>query len=180
MYVSRTRQVRIPPNGTRQALLLKSDSLISTKCKYMVPSGFTLRNRKFLRQYVPVQTPPPKRTVNDDLRHISRPLFQPTTTPPSLPSAASTPAAQLPAPATSGPMAQATPPCLSHKTPAPEPTSPPPPVPPSSDVPASPLPTTASPTTPVTSSPAGQSPPKKPPPAVRRLLDYNKKGLLEL
>ena len=33
MYVSRTRQVHIPPNGTRQALLLKSDSLISTMCE---------------------------------------------------------------------------------------------------------------------------------------------------
>ena len=144
----------------------------------------TLRNRKFLRQYVPVQTPPPKRTVDDELRHISRPLFQPTTTPPSLPSPASTPTAppraQLPAPATGGPMAQVTRPCPSYKTPAPEPSSPPPPVPPSSDVPASPLPITASPTTPVTSSPAGQPPPKKPPLAVRRLLDCNKKSLLEL
>ena len=139
-------------------------------------SRVTLRNRKFLWQYVPVQTPPPKRTVDDDLRHISRPLFQPTATPPSLPSRASTLAApprdQLPAPATGGPIAQATPPCPSYKTP--------PPVTPSSDVPASPLPTTASPTTAVTSSPGGQPPPKKPPLAVRRLLDYKKNGLLEL
>jgi len=144
----------------------------------------TLRNCKFLRQYVPVQTPPPKRTVDDDLRHISRPLFQPTTTLLSLPSLASTLAApprdQLPAPATGDPIAQATPPCTSHKTPAPEVASTPPPVTPSWDVPASPLPTTASPTTPVTSSPAGQPPPKKPPLAVRRLMDYHKKGLLEL
>ena len=144
----------------------------------------TLRNRKFLWQYVPVQTPPPKQTVDDDLRHISRPLFQPTATPPSLPSPASTLAApprdQLPAPATGGPIAQGTPPFPSHKTPAPEAASPPPPVTPTLDVPASPLPTTASPTTPVTSSPGGQPPPKKPPLAVRRLLNYNKKGLLEL
>ena len=27
----------------------------------------TLRNRKFLQQYIPVQTQPPKRTVDDDL-----------------------------------------------------------------------------------------------------------------
>ena len=33
MYVFRTRQVRIPPNGTRKTLLLKSDSLISTMCE---------------------------------------------------------------------------------------------------------------------------------------------------
>lgn len=47
----------------------------------------TLRYGNFLWKYVPVQTPPPKRTFNDDLRHISRPLFQPThTTLPAKPS----------------------------------------------------------------------------------------------
>ena len=150
----------------------------------MVPARLPYATASFCGNTSPMQTPPPKWTVDDDLRHISRPLFQPTTTPPPLPSPASTLAAppcdQLPAPATGGPIAQAPPPCPSHQTPAPEAASPPPSVTPSSDVPASPLPTIASPTTPVTSSPAGQPPPKKPPLAVRRLMDYNKKGLLEL
>ena len=37
----------------------------------------TLCNHKFLRQYVPVQTQPPRHTIDDDLWHITKPLSKP-------------------------------------------------------------------------------------------------------
>ena len=53
----------------------------------------TLRNRKFLRRYVPVQAPQPRRTIYDDLRHITQlpakpvasPTLRPTTCLPTTP-----------------------------------------------------------------------------------------------
>ena len=33
----------------------------------------TVRNRKFLRQYIPVHSPPPRRTIMDDLPYAARP-----------------------------------------------------------------------------------------------------------
>ena len=53
----------------------------------------TLRNRKFLRGYVPVQAPQPRRTIHDDFRQITKlpvkpatsPTLQPTTCTPTTP-----------------------------------------------------------------------------------------------
>ena len=59
----------------------------------------TLYNRKFLRRYVPVQAPQPRRTIHDDFRQITKllakpaasPTLQPTCTPTTLASDQPTP-----------------------------------------------------------------------------------------
>ena len=39
----------------------------------------TLRNRKFLRKYTPLQIQPPRQTIDDDLQNIPKPLIKPKT-----------------------------------------------------------------------------------------------------
>ena len=57
----------------------------------------TTRNRKFLKKYIPVQTRPPRHTINDDLRHLN--LLTPKQGKPPSPNP---PLAELPPPPPSG------------------------------------------------------------------------------
>lgn len=113
----------------------------------------TLRNRKFLRRYVPVQAVPPCRQLCDDTQHLKRP--SPSTTPikPRNPSP---------------PKYTETPPTGQTNSNHAQPTDAPPSV-------TSPTEPPMLPEQPVSPQPA----PKKVPLALRRLADFNKKGLLE-
>ena len=153
----------------------------------------TTRNRKFLRKYIPVQSTPPRRTLDEDLRHLATLPPRPTT-----PTSSSPSLLELQPPSSEQP--QGHPP---HAVIVPEHTSPsqqrcaPSPPPPIHNTPSSHTATPlvpASPSTPpipdtppfpnmdllVPSGP-GTPParPKKPALALRRLQDYNAKGLLE-
>ena len=131
----------------------------------------TLRNRKFLRKYVPVQARPPPRLLSDDLRPAGTTVKATPSTPrPPTPTKQPTNAAEPPNPA-----------ALSHKSrdlcdaPQPPGTEPQPAATPGLPAPVLPE---ASPAT----GPAEKNVPaeKKVPLALRRLRDYNKKGKLEL
>ena len=126
----------------------------------------TLRNRKFLRQYIPVHKPPPRLTITDDLHFTAK----------STPDAAPTGRTYQsdPKPGT-GPS--------NDKPTSPSPEQPTP------DTGES-MPTATQPNNDPPSTPAGPAPPrippeppaatqKKPPLALRRLMDFNSPGLKE-
>ena len=126
----------------------------------------TLRNRKFLRKYIPVHLPIPRRTIHEDLRCVPQPsstsldtqLYQPIESPQcQLP---------LPVPDTSTESTQ----------PLPTQTS----VPDSPSQTPSPASQTASPAeSPEPRVTTSLTKPPKVPMALRRLATYNKKGLKE-
>ena len=146
----------------------------------------TTRNRKFLKKYIPVQTRPPRHTINDDLRHLN--LLTPK---PGKPPSPNPPLAELPPPPPSGkPLScpDLTSPSQEGCAPPPPPTHTTPPHPtatPSVLASPGPPPSCQSPSlTPVdapvpATSGTPQAQPKKPALALRRLQDYNAKGLLE-
>jgi hypothetical protein len=131
----------------------------------------TMRNRKFLRQYVPVGILPPRHTIMDDLRHVTTPSADTPTLPnpqPMLP--------EQPQPNHNGEKPRNPP---NHIPPPSIPTN------------VNPPPITAPNVVPIT---LGTPPPtadqqatdnqvpsrnKKPPLALRRLLGHNRKGLKE-
>lgn len=119
----------------------------------------TLRNRKFLRKYEPVQKRHPPTTISQDLQRLLQSRYRPT------------PTITLHVPPTDTPIVQpgSTPNTPPHEEPAP------------SQDPNVHQDTPASPPPPSTIAP--QQPPshktKKPPLALRRLQDYNSKGLSE-
>ena len=131
----------------------------------------SLRNRKFLRQYLPVHKPPPRLTITDDL---------PFTAP-------STPSTSPPNAATTGRT------CQSEPNTEPDPSNNKPTLP----HPEQPTPATRAPTPTVTEPQINPPPPpactdtptipteppapiqKKPPLALRRLMDFNSPGLTE-
>ena len=140
----------------------------------------TIRNRKFLRQYTPVGTLPPRNTIMDDLR-----LTTPSTSDTPVPSTSDTPTPHHPLP-----------PPMSHPLPSynntearlvPAPTPPPavspavtpPPIPPLDVVP--PIPPSPPMVDQHTADIPKPFPPskKKPPLALRRLMAHNKQGLKE-
>ena len=119
----------------------------------------TLRNRKFLRQFTPVQKQPPRHTIDADIRLTAKPTTPENTT-------TCHPPAPNPHPDTT--TDETIPPCGTStpliNTPTENQTQPP------------------AAATPEPSQPpiiATKTPVKKPPLALRRLLDHNKKGLLE-
>ena len=123
----------------------------------------TVRNRKYLRKYDPVQRQPPRRSILNDLiyrpdtQHTTPPLSEPSPTP----NQSSYPVGtdDTPTPTTPGSMI----------SPAPSPLSSPP----------SPPPTQPSPSSMQPSIPMSDLTPAKIPLALRRLQDFNKKGLKE-
>ena len=146
----------------------------------------TIRNRKFLMKYIPVQQPPPLRTITEDLRNLFKPPCHYNTKTASSPSRAHTlesPDYQQPTPPPSVVTNQADPysmPDHDLESSAPNYLNCP-----NTTITIQPKPakispqatTPLKPTTPITQIPPTTS--KKPPLAIRRLLDYNKKGLLE-
>ena len=104
----------------------------------------TVRNRKFLRKFVPVHLPTPRLSITDDLRYrkTSADMDKPTTTPPH----------------------------LEDRAPPPDPSNP-------LNLPDAP-PTDGSETT-LHVTPPSPSPPPRPPLALRRLMDFNNRGLKE-
>ena len=122
----------------------------------------TLRNRKFLRKYLPVQQQQPRRAIAEDLQHVPKPPSKPITTSNPTPHTAPT-RAPSPLPANHDPPTPHyrgnEPLDLNHPTPH-------------TGAPPEPIPNATQPPTPPK--------PKKPPLALRRLQDYNKKGNLEI
>ena len=128
----------------------------------------TLRNRRFLRKYVPVQPQPARRTITDDFRYLPTPRSQPRETP-----------TQSPNPSPAAAHAEPTPPMLEppDATPCrPRPTPMARPAPDPIVSPSNPRATASQPppTTPAPS--ASATPVKKPPLALRRLADHNMRG----
>ena len=145
----------------------------------------TTRNRKFLRKYFPVQTTPPHLTIDDDLRHLAMlPHRQPKPT-----ASTPAPAEMSPQPSPAKPLPEPTPAAMTpdHHSPGLKPNAPLLPLSHQSPtgIPLAP----ATPRTHVSSPPADPPAPssplkpperlKKPPLALRRLQDFNSKGLLE-
>ena len=126
----------------------------------------TVRNRKFLQQYIPVHSPPPRRTIMDDLPYAARPPRKNITKSPPPPKPVigdghpDDPNSCNPTPDKEQPDTDTGVPSPTTIQPAVSPPSPP------VDQPPSPVqPATAT--------------PKKPPPALRRLAAYNKPDLKE-
>lgn len=140
----------------------------------------SIRNRKFLRKYIPVQERLPRRTIDDDLRYIPRLPSPCNPVTPLLPASTGGPPAK-PSP---GPIAPEPPtPGATHFHPTQDSTQLPPTltIQPSADLPPeSPAAPPISPAAPPTTPPATEPQTKKLPLALRRLMDHNKKGLLEL
>ena len=128
----------------------------------------TLRNRRFLRKYVPVQPQPARRTIADDFRYLPTPRSQPRETPTQSPNPSPAAAHAEPTPPMLEPP-DATP-CRSRPTPMARP-APDPIVSPSNPraTAGQPPPTTPAPS-------ASATPVKKPPLALRRLADHNMRG----
>lgn len=133
----------------------------------------TLRNRKFLRKYDPVQLPPARRNITDDLRYLPTPHLRPRPQPCEAPT-------QSPSPSPAMAHADSTPPMLElpdatlHR---PEPTTVVHPAPAPIVGPSSPRATRRHPQA-TTPAPPGSatSPGKKLPLALRRLADHNMRG----
>ena len=115
----------------------------------------TLRNRKFLHRFIPVQKQLPRRTIVMDIR-----CFAKTATPGNMRTN------HLPVPT---PYPETMTEQVAQNPPAST-------IPPTTD---NQLPPVKTPEPTLTPTSATQTPVKKPPLAIRRLLDYNKKGLLE-
>ena len=125
----------------------------------------TLRNRKFLRKYIPVHPPPPRRSIALDLPLLSKtPQFRGSPTPKMTPPPPVADPTSTFQPTNQPPAIPTTPPPTTSPTPnSPEPTEHPTPTPSPSN------------TTLERSSPK----PKPLPLALRRLQDFNNKGLRE-
>ena len=145
----------------------------------------TLCNHKFLRKYIPIQTQPPRRAIDDDLRHIIKPLLQPNTTITPLPRPtcmlAPPPSDQPPAASPSRPAPTGMGPIAPDLTPgsSPQRSTPNTPHHLALEAQSPPAPVIQPPAVAASPPPTPQPPPKKPPLAMRRLMDYNKKGTLE-
>ena len=150
----------------------------------------TTHNRKFLRQYLPVQTTPPRLTIDDDLRHLAMLPHRPLKQTNSNPAQAELPPQPSPAKPLTGPTPAVMTP--DHTSPSPKPCVPQ--LPPSNQTPSPPTGNSLAPALPRThdtlssppadpsvplSPPKPPERPKKPPLALRRLQDFNSKGLLE-
>ena len=145
----------------------------------------TTRNRKFLRKYFPVQTTPPHLTIDDDLRHLAMLSHRQPEPPVSTPA----PAEMSPQPSPAKPLPEPTPAAMTpdHHSPGLKPIAPllplshqPPP-----GIPLAPATPRTHVSSPQADPPAPSSPlkpperPKKLSLALRRLQDFNSKGLLE-
>ena len=145
----------------------------------------TTRNRKFLRKYLPIRTTPPHLTIDDDLRHLAMLPHRPPK--PITPAQARMPPQPSPAQPLTGPTPAAVTP--DHHSPSPKPNAPQIQLSNQTPSPSPEHPSTATPRTHASSPQADplapSSPPKpperpkKPPLALRRLRDFNSKGLLE-
>jgi hypothetical protein len=129
----------------------------------------TLRNRKFLRKYVPVQPQLARHTVADDFRYLPNPPLRPRPQPREAPTLSASPSPAMahaePTPGTTPYRPQPTP--VARPAPAPivclsNPRATASQPPPTSPVPA-----------------ASATPVKKPPLALRRLADHNRRGNTE-
>ena len=140
----------------------------------------TVRNRKFLRRYTPVQRQQPRRVISDDLPLLYKPR---SATPHELaPPPRMQPPSSTPDQATPASKTLITP----APTPRPNPNKPSPDSPPLGTEPGpAQIPQPADPpgrantATPAASAPTPEAGQKKTPLALRRLMDYNQPGLLE-
>ncbi len=155
---------RLPPLVIGNHVILRNQTGVIIEVlqfdQYCVPvngSGrITLRNRKFLRKYFPVHQPPPRQTVEIELSLLSKP---------SPPHSNSTPE-KVPPPLPPDTNPIPTPKGINQPDAAP-------PTPPAT-------PTTLNQPVPTAQNPAPPTPKiKRPPLALRRLKDFNNKGLLE-
>lgn len=147
----------------------------------------TTRNRKFLRKYLPVRTTPPHLTIDDDLRHLAMLPHRPPKPIAPTPAQAGMPPQPSPAQPLTGPTPAAVTP--DHHSPSPKPNAPQIQLSNQTPSPSPEHPSTATPRThasspqadPLAPSSPSKPPerPKKPPLALRRLRDFNSKGLLE-
>ena len=197
-YVFKARQVHIPTSATRQVSSLRSANLTNMSLCVNGSSRIPLRNRKFLRRYVPIQAPKPQHTIHDNFSQITEPpqtccLTHPVAnnlhanysgihsatsrTPLAIGPTSTVPTAAAPAhPSSSYPeSAVSTAPC-----PIPEPPPPEAVVEPQQTI-TNPPPTPVSPSASTPPTPKFQYPMSKTAVALRILMDYNKtkKGLKE-
>ena len=161
MSASKIRQATTLPSGTRLAWLLKSGSSINMSFKVDGSGRITIRNRKFLRQYVPVVMTPARHTIDDDLHSL------PKTSTPNPSNTQTDSDINLPPPPAKLDT-QSTPPPPDHDE-----TTPP------QIIPENTQPTPQQTIPHPSNQPTPNPPTAKPPLALRRLGDYNNKGLKE-